>query len=306
MTLLLFVAGLAGLFVGGELLIRGAVALARHFDVPPLVIGLTIVGFGTSSPELLVSVRAAWSGAPDIAIGNVLGSNIANILLILGLSAAIAPVRMPFAALRRDLAVMLGATAALWLMLTGGWVGRVEGLALLAGLGAYLWLCFATSKEAVAAEAPAVRQLPLPVSGALVAAGLVGLMIGARLLVDSATDIARALGLSEAVIGLTIVAIGTSLPELATSLMAARRGHSEIALGNVIGSNIFNILGILGLTALITPIPVDPRFTGLDTALALAVAVAPAAIALLRGRLGRRTGLTFLGLYGLYVVWLAT
>ena len=305
MTILLFLTGLAGLFVGGELLIRGAVALARHFDVSPLVIGLTIVGFGTSSPELLVSIQAAWSGAPDIAIGNVLGSNIANILLILGLAAAIAPVRMPFAALRRDLAVMIAATILLWLMLAGGRVGRAEGLVLLAGLGAYLWLCFTTSKDAVAAEAPAVRQRPLPVSGAMVAAGLIALMVGARLLVDSATDIARAAGLSEAVIGLTIVAVGTSLPELATSLMAARRGQSEIAIGNVIGSNIFNILGILGLTALITPIPVDPRFTGLDIALALATALALVAIAFLYDRLGRRTGAIFLALYALYVIWLA-
>lgn len=300
MALFIFILGLCLLFLGGEFLIRGAVALARSFGVPPLVIGLTIVGFGTSAPELLVSLQAALGGTPDIAVGNVLGSNIANVLLILGLTAAVLPVPVAFARLRRDLMVMAAASALLALMLQGASLTRGEGLILLTALGLYLWRCLGGGPPAALPAAGLGR----PVAFALAAGGLVMLVLGARLMVDSATDMARALGVSEAVIGLTIVAIGTSLPELTTSLLAARRGQSEIAVGNVIGSNIFNILGILGTTALVQPIPVNPAFRGLDLGLTLVAAAGLVAVSYLHDRISRRTGALMVAAYGFYLLWL--
>lgn len=300
MAYLMFVLGLVGLFFGGEFLIRGAVGVAQRFLVPPLIIGLTIVGFGTSTPELLVSLQAALGGAPALALGNVIGSNIANVLLILGLSALITAVPLRLADMRRDFAVMIGATLLLWLMLAGGMVARWEGLVLVAALAVYLWLCL---KGAAGSSAPAdgVVVRPLWKSLAFALLGLVVLMTGARLLVDSSTEIARAFGVSEAVIGLTIVAIGTSLPELATSIVAALRRHPEIAVGNILGSNVFNILGILGVTAAVTPIPVESRFAGLDMGLALAAALAMLAFAALPGRVGRLGGGALLVSYAGYI-----
>ena len=302
MTYLFFALGLVGLFIGGEFLIRGAVALARRLGVSPLIIGLTIVGFGTSAPELLVSVQAAFDGSPDIALGNVLGSNIANILLILGIAAVAAPMTMKFAHLKRDFAVMIGATIVLWAMLLSGTLSRLDGLLLLTCLAVYLWLSFRTPDHKP--DPDQTQPMGLLPALLLLVAGLAALMVGARLLVDSATEIARALGISEAVIALTIVAIGTSLPELATSVMAARRGQSDIAVGNIVGSNIFNIMGILGATSILHPLSVDARFAGFDIALALAVALAVVALAYLQDKVGRRSGLAMLGTYAVYLVWL--
>ncbi len=301
MTYILFLAGLAGLLVGGEFLIRGAVGLAQRFHVPPLIIGLTIVGFGTSTPELLVSLQAALDGAPALAIGNVVGSNIANILLILGLSAMIVPMMLDFARLRRDFAVMIGATIALWLMLGGGVVSRPEGMLLLAGLGVYLWISLKGAREIP--EGPVVAR-PVWQTALMAVGGLLILMAGAKAMVVSSTEIARAFGVSEAVIGLTIVAVGTSLPEMATSILAAFRKHPELAIGNILGSNIFNILGILGVTATVTPVPVDPRFSGLDIGLALGAALAFLALAALPGRVGRLAGTGLLASYGGYLTLL--
>ena len=303
MLYLAFVAGLLALFFGGDWLVKGAVGIARRYRVPPLVIGLTIVGFGTSAPELLVSVEAALGGTPDIAIGNVVGSNIANILLILGAAAVIFPVAAPFAPVRRDLVVMLGATLVLWAMLAGGTIERGYGLAMLAALGAYLWVSLRAGQGGAEAE----DELPPPLWRAVLEAvgGLVTLVVGARLLVWSASEIARSYGISEAVIGLTVVAVGTSLPELATSVVAALKRQSDIALGNVVGSNIFNILAILGITAVIVPIPVDPRFAGLDIALALAAALLLAGLAFAVGRISRPVGAGMLLAYAGYTGWLA-
>jgi cation:H+ antiporter len=305
---LMFAAGLVGLFVGGEFLIRGSVAVAQRLMVPPLVIGLTIVGFGTSSPELLVSVQAALAGSPAIAIGNVVGSNIANILLILGLSALIIVVPIPLAPMRRDYAVMIAATLILWAMLLSGTVTRGFGALLVAGLGLYLWKALTGTRAPGAKEpdidpaiAAAAVAPPLWKSLPAVLAGLVILMVGARLLVDSATEIARAFGVSEAVIGLTIVAIGTSLPELATSILAAIRRQPEISVGNILGSNIFNVFCILGVTALIAPIPADPRFARLDMVVALAAALAMLALAAMRGKVGRFGGAGLLAGYAGYL-----
>lgn len=304
MTYLLLSIGLLGLFLGGELLVRGAVGIARRFGLSPLVIGLTVVGFGTSTPELLVSLQAALDGTPAISIGNVVGSNIANILLILGVSALIAPLAMAWAGLKRDMVVMIAATIALGAMMIGGVLGRAEGALMLGALALYLWAAMRQG-GAGAEDQDESPVPPLWKSAAFTLAGLVGLMIAARLLIDAATTIARDFGISEAVIGLTIVAVGTSLPELATSVVAAIRRQTEIAVGNVVGSNIFNILGILGMTALITPVPVDARFLWVDMPVALAVAALLALAAWRWGRLSRWGGAGMLAAYGAYVAAMA-
>jgi len=303
LTYLIFALGLTALFFGGDILIKGAVGLAHRFHVPPLIIGATIVGFGTSTPELLVSLQAALAGSPALALGNVIGSNIANILLILGVAAVIVAVPLPAAAAARDFAFMIGATVLLWVMLGGGAITRPEGLMLLAGLAVYLWLSLRAARAAPPPE-EAIACRPLWQSLCLALAGLVLLMVGARFLVDSATEIARALGVSEAVIGLTIVAVGTSLPELAASILAALRRHPELAVGNILGSNVFNILGILGITAAVAPVPVDARFSVFDIALALAAALAMAAFAVTTGRMGRVGGAGLLAVYGGYIAML--
>lgn len=299
MTYLLFVLGLVALFFGGEYLVRGATAIAKHFRLSPMVIGLTIVGFGTSAPEMLVSVQAAMAGQPAIAIGNVLGSNIANILLILGISALIAPLIIPVRKLWRDLGFMLLATAVIWVMLLDGSVTRFDGLLLVAGLIIFLATAFLTGKVEV--EEANEGDIPQWKAWAMTLGGLVVLVIGARLLVDSSTEIARAFGISEAVIGLTIVAVGTSLPELATSVIAAIRKQTEIAVGNIVGSNIFNIFGILGTTALIAPIPADPRFASVDMPWVAGAAIGLTVLAFVLGGLPRIAGALLLAAYAGYV-----
>lgn len=298
MTYLLFAIGLAALFFGGEFLVRGASAVARHFRLSPMVIGLTIVGFGTSAPEMLVSVQAGLAGQPAIAIGNVLGSNIANILLILGISALIAPLLIPVRKLWRDLGFMLAASVTIWVMLLDGNVTRLDGILLLVGLGIFLIVAFATSKSE---DSATTDDMPQWKAWAMTLGGLVILVIGARLLVDSATDLARAFGISEAVIGLTIVAVGTSLPELATSVIAAIRKQTEIAVGNIVGSNIFNIFGILGTTAVLAPIPAEARFAAIDMPWVMGTAVGLTVLAAILGGLPRIAGVALLVAYGGYV-----
>ncbi|MGX0876269.1 cation:H+ antiporter [Roseovarius sp. MBR-154] len=302
MDYLYLLAGLVGLFIGGEALVRGSVGIARRLSIPPLLIGLTVVGFGTSTPELLVSVDAAWRGVPDIALGNVLGSNIANILLIVGVSALVWPIRVTGRAVRRDLAVMLAAALALVPIFALGQVGRPAGFILLAGLAAYLVWAYRHPGEAVP-DLPGTMPSGL-MSALTVLGGLVALMLGARFLVDGAVSIARGYGISEAFIGLTIVAVGTSLPELATSLIAALRRQSEIAIGNIVGSNIFNILGILGATAVFAPIPVAGRFLAFDLPVMIAASLLLAGLLLMRPVIGRAVGAMMLAGYGAYV-WLA-
>jgi len=242
-SLLLILGGFVLLLGGGEVLVRGAVGMAARLGLSPTVIGLTVVGFGTSMPELLTSLSAAVAGSPGIAVGNVVGSNIANVLLILGAAALLAPVTGD-RSLTRDLVAMAGASLLLLAVVLTGALGRLSGLALIAGLAVYLWLVFRSAPDDGADDLPpAPSALPLAIS--LFAGGLLVTVIGARLLVSGAVDIAGALGVPEVVIGLTIVAVGTSLPELVTSLIAARKGESGLALGNVIGSNIFNLLGRL-------------------------------------------------------------
>ena len=298
---LLIVLGLAGLFVGGEWLVRGGAAIALRFALPPLLIGLTVVGFGTSTPELLVSVDAALRGAPDIAIGNVVGSNIANILLIVGLTALVWPIRVSVGTLRRDTAVMMLAAIALVPLFIAGGIGRLTGAILLAGLVAYLVWAYRSSSAESDAEAPEIAPRPLWKSVAFVLLGLVALVFGARFLVNGAVSIARDFGISEAFIGLSIVAVGTSLPELATSLIAAFRRQSEIAIGNVVGSNIFNVLCILGITAMIQPIPVAGRFATFDLPVMIAVSAVLTFLLLTRPVIGRGVGAALLAAYAVYL-----
>ncbi|MGB3279441.1 MAG: calcium/sodium antiporter [Pseudorhodobacter sp.] len=302
MEILYILGGLIGLFLGGEALLRGAVGLAQAARLSPLVIGLTVVGFGTSTPELLVSLKAALDGVPDIALGNVVGSNIANILLILGVSALIWPLHVQAGGMRRDALAMVGAAVMLLGLVALGTIGRAAGLALVLGLVAYLWI--ALRQSAPDDAAPTSPERPIWASALWVGAGLAGLMLGAGFLVDGAVILARKIGMSEAFIGLTIVAVGTSLPELATSLVAALRRQSDIALGNIIGSNIFNVLGILGLTAAITPVAAEARFAQFDVPVMLAVSVVFGALLWRGNKIGRVAGALSLGLYVAYV-WAA-
>ncbi|MBO9506472.1 calcium/sodium antiporter [Thalassospira sp. A3_1] len=309
MEYLMLLAGLAGLFFGGEALVRGSVGIAQRLAMPPLLIGLTVVGFGTSTPELLVSVDAALRGVSDIALGNVVGSNIANILLIVGVSALVWPIRVSGDTLKRDTAVMMAAAIILVPIFAFGMMGRVAGGILFASLVAYLVFAYRQSRNgpnAPLADEGDLPVLPVPVRGLWlsliwVIGGLVALMFGARFMVDGAVTIARTFGVSEAFIGLTVVAVGTSLPELATSLIAALRKQSEIAIGNIVGSNIFNILGILGLTAIIAPIPVASRFLTFDLPIMIAASLV-LTLLLRRQTVGRGIGIVMLVAYGGYVL----
>ncbi len=302
MDYLFIVAGLVGLFFGGDALVRGSVGIARRLAIPPFLIGLVVVGFGTSTPELLVSVDAAWRGVPDIAIGNIVGSNIANILLIVGLTALIWPIKLIGGTLRRDTGVMLAAALVLVPIFATGQIGPVWGSALIAALAAYLaWVYLHTSEPAT--EEMAVTA-SLSSSALWAVGGLLALMAGARFLVDGTVSLARGYGISEAFIGLTIVAVGTSLPELATSLIAAFRRQSDIAIGNIVGSNIFNVLGILGVTAVVAPIPVAARFVSFDLPVMIAASLVLTGLLLTRPAIGRVIGLGMLAAYAAYV-WAA-
>jgi len=288
LTYIMLAGGLLGLFLGGDWLVRGASQIAARFNVPPLIIGLTIVGFGTSTPELLVSLQAAFDGLPGISVGNVVGSNTANILLILGVAGIIAPPIADFMNMRRDLFWMLGAALVMPVIIASGYVGRIEGAALITGLIIYLGLSFRAMRNDPTEALPSDVNL-LHAAGFTIA-GLIAVMVGAKYLVESATIIARHLGVSEAMIGLSIVAIGTSLPELATTVAAAIKGEREIALGNIIGSNIFNILAILGLTGLIIPIPVDTRFMSFDVPVMICATLLILGLIYVRGEISRIAG----------------
>lgn len=253
--------GLVLLFFGGEGLVRGSAALARRLGLTPLVVGLTVVAFGTSAPELVVCVQAALAGQGDIAIGNVLGSNSLNIGLILGLTALIYPLKVQLQILLIDMPIMVGASLLAAWMLADRTISRPEGALLFAGIVAYtvFTVLYATKvKPSAEVAAEFAESVPMP-TGSLwrdllfIAAGLALLVAGSHFLVEGAVRLARGFGISEAIIGLTIVALGTSMPELVTCLVAAWKKESDIALGNIIGSNIFNILGILGVATLARP-----------------------------------------------------
>jgi len=333
MTVVWLIVGLVTLTVGAEVLVRGASGLARAVGLPALVIGLTVVAYGTSAPELAVSIKAGWMNQADLALGNVVGSNTFNVLFILGVSALIVPLVASRQLIRLDVPVMIGVSLLVWALAGNGMVGRVEGAVLLAGMAGYTaWLIVLgrkqTRREAQGADASAERhggagpgdaddpeaaaspaeRKPggLLVAGLFVVVGLALLVLGARWLVDSAVLLAQAWGVSDLLIGLTILAAGTSMPEVATSVVASIRGQRDLAIGNVVGSNIFNLLGVLGASAVIAPdgVAVNGAVLGFDLPVMVAVALACLPVFFTGGRISRGEGAVFLGYYAAYVLFL--
>lgn len=313
-TLTTFFCGLLLLIAGAEGLVRGASALALRLGVSPLLIGLTVVAFGTSAPELAVSVDAALNDNGAISLGNIIGSNICNIALILGLAALIQPMRVQTSLLTQQIPIMIGASVLLWVMLLDESLSLWDGVLLFSSIVAYIIFSYRQSKlEGSAVEPPAViDSLPAAGTGLLgrmwfclliIALGLAALVSGGSLLVESAVAIAQWFQVSETLIGLTIVAVGTSLPELATSIVAAVRKQDDIAIGNIVGSNIFNILGILGLASILSPIS-SASFEQSDFVVMLALAVLLLPLAWTGRRLGRIEGLILLAAYMGYVYYL--
>ena len=309
------VGGFILLFLGGEFLVRGSVAIAERLRISKLVVGLVIVGLGTSAPELLVSIQAVLSGSPDIAVGNVVGSNIANILLVLGVAALIVPIVNSDSGIRRDVTVMAVVSAALVAVLLQGEISRPAGVAMLGALALYLAITYGLERRRKASafthkaeDAEMTKDIPLsaPLAGGAAVLGIGLLVIGANLMVGGATGIARDFGVSEAVIGLTVVAIGTSLPELATAIVASLRRHADVVLANIVGSNIFNVLAILGVTAVISPIPIAERFATVDGPIMLGVALTAAILLFTVKRIGRPLGAVLLAAYAAYILMQGT
>jgi cation:H+ antiporter len=310
-----FLLGLAALVAGAEALVRGASKIALTLGISPLVVGLTIVALGTSAPEVAVSVGAVLNDRHDLAIGNVVGSNILNVLLVLGLSALIAPVVVHSQIVRQEVPIMIGATVLLVLMLADGSLGRLDGLVLVVSLAAYVIFLVRQSRAETQATreayadafgAPASWDSRLPAQVLLILAGLALLVLGSNWLVDASAAFARAMGVSELVIGLTVVAVGTSMPEVAASMMAAFRGERDIAVGNVIGSNTFNILGCLGVAGLVSSdgLTVAPAVLNFDLWVMVAVAAASLPIFLAGQEIGRGKGAMFVAYYAAYVTYL--
>lgn len=300
-------AGLVLLLLGAEVMIRGAVALARRLNISPHVIGLTVIAFGTSAPELFVSLKAALAGSPGIAIGNVIGSNVANILLMIGTVGVITPFVCRGAPLKRDGMVLIGGTLLFVLAGIHGTIERWHGGLLLLLLFAYLIYCYVAERRSTsslhAKEVEEFDQIPegFLKSGLYTVGGLIAVLVGARFLVDGAIVVAHVAGISETVIGITVVAIGTSLPELATTVVAALRRHSDVALGNIIGSNIFNTLGILGTVALVTPLPIPPEVMSADLWIMVAVTLAFVGLALRLPAFNRPWAMLFFLAYTMFI-----
>jgi cation:H+ antiporter len=312
MDLILVFVGLAILLASGDVLVRGAVALSLRMGVPALIVSLTIVAFGTSAPELLVSVKSALEGAPGIAFGNVVGSNIANVLLVLGIPAMISRIDGRDCDSRRSYGQMMVASLVFILLCFQGPLVWMHGLVLLSMLAYMLWDAYAAASRArngidvatdVADEQledadPDMARWKI---AAYILVGIIGLPIGAHLLIDGARAIALEAGVSEAAIGLTLVALGTSLPELATTVVAAIRRQADVAIGNVIGSNIFNIVAIMGVASFFGPLAVPPSLLRVDLWVMLACAVVLAPYVLGHARMGRRVGIAFTLAYAVYV-----
>jgi len=305
--------GIVFLIIAGDWMVRGAAALARHWGVPALIVGLTIVAFGTSAPELVVGVQAVLQGAGQLAAGNVIGSNIANVLLALGLPALIMAIPTNMTGVARNTLVCLFATI---LFITLAFINSPlvmwQGGILFAGIIIYLFWMFRLSKAGI--HDPILDEMTeieegedgLPtnvwVSFLYVVVGIIGLVVGGKLIVDNAVLIAGAMGVSETIIGLTIVAIGTSLPEIATVVVASYRGHSEVAIGNVLGSNVFNLCAVMGATALTGPVLIEPQLLTFDVWVMLASSAALLVFVLRRQPIGKFTGVIFLIGYILYML----
>ena len=317
MTLAMFVLGLATLVAGAQIMVRGSSKLALSFGISPLVVGLTVVAFGTSAPELAVSVRSSWGGQVDIALGNVVGSNIFNVLFILGLSALMAPLLVAPQLIRQEVPLMIAASLLAFGLAFDGGIGRADGALMFGLLLAYtVFLIRQSRRESKATQDEYAQEFAAPVAAAwdrhwgmqlaLIVAGLVLLVVGANWLVEAAVSFARSLGLSEMVIGLTIVAAGTSLPEVTTSLVATLRGERDIAVGNVIGSNIFNVLGVLGLSSLVAPqaLAVAPAMLSFDMPVMIGVALACLPIFFTGHVIARWEGALFLAYFIAYTAYL--
>lgn len=312
LVILLFVIGLLALVVGSEALVRGASRIAAGLGISALVIGLTVVAFGTSSPELAVTLKASLAGQSDISLGNIVGSNIANILLVLGLTALATPVTVERQLIRSEIPVMIAASLYVYLSALDGLIGRIDGLVMVAGLVGYnYWAIRAAARERIRPDAEVIeaerdirkhgRHWTVHVGMVLLGLGL--LIMGSRWMVDGAVTFARHLKVDELIIGLTIVAVGTSLPEIATSLVAGLRGEQNLAVGNVIGSNILNILLVLGITALIAPAGIAVQPVALEFTIPVMVVVALACIPIFFSgyRVSRIEGGVFLGYYIAYI-----
>jgi cation:H+ antiporter len=309
--------GLVILLLAGDVLVKGAVNLSLRLGIPALIVSLTIVAFGTSAPELLISIKSILDGVPGLALGNVVGSNTANVLLVLGIPALLSGLHAA-SDTRRTYNLMMAGTALFIVLAFMGPFTWWHGLILLGLLSVILFDAARTARAHRAANGKATAAAPLEEEaleeadpdmpwwqiGLYVALGLVGLPLGADLLVDSSVAIATTYGISETVIGLTLVAVGTSLPELATTVMAAIRKHADVALGNVIGSNMFNLLAIIGISSLVGPIPVDPEILRFDLWVMLAASAALAPVVFLRWPMGRIVGLVFTALYAGYITLL--
>ncbi len=301
--------GLIYLLMGGDLLVRGAVALARRTRVPPVVVALSVVAFGTSLPELVVTVRAVLTGYSEIGIGNIVGSNIANALLVVGAPAIIHPLACTERTARRNSVIMVGISILFVLLCLQGGLGRTAGVALLMLMAVLVWYTARTTvAQRDADEAPELEWvLGLPTKTRMIAlfivAGAIGLPLGARMLVDAAVVVAEQLEISNVVVGLTIVALGTSLPEIATSVVAAYQRQAGVAMGTAIGSNVFNILGIMGVAALVSPVPIAVPTSFLSLDLPVMVFTASLlAFFVWRRRLGRLAGISLVLGYGVYLV----
>lgn len=318
MDYLLITAGLVLLFIGGEALVRGSVVISKRLGISAILIGVVVVGFGTSTPELLVSVQASLAGQPDIALGNVVGSNIGNVLLILGLAAVITPIVCTDKAIRRDSIAVVGASLMLFALALLGEINQISGMLMVAALVCYLVYAYkAERQEKLALEKAGSTgtaheheaeqfesKLGLGVSILMSIAGIVMLVFGADFLVEGASNIARNLGVSEAIIGLSLVAVGTSLPELAAAISAALKKNSDVIIGNILGSSLFNILSILGIASIIKPIPVTGQIAVFDIPFALAIAVVSMGIITVLKKFGRLTGFVFLAIYATYIAWM--
>ena len=314
LSFIVFGVGLLGLYFGAEWLVRGAARLARSFGVSVLIVGLTVVAFGTSMPEMVVSVLASIRGQADVATGNVVGSNVFNLAAILGVSALIHPLTVQARLVSRDMSLMLIASLLIAGLALDHAFGRVDGLILLAAFVGYALLMIRAARYATPRVEEEYREFEVaqalePPDVArwknflLIPTGLVALVVGARLLVDAAVEFARAVGVSELVIGLTIVAAGTSLPELATSVVAAFRRETDIAVGNIVGSNIFNGLAILGTSAVIHPLNVARPLLRIDIPVMIAISLLTILLARTRLRIDRWEGAVLLGTYGFFT-WL--
>jgi cation:H+ antiporter len=315
LTYVFLLVGLVLLTIGGDILVRGATSAAKILKVSPLLIGLTLVGFGTSTPELVTGLTAALAGSPGIAIGNVVGSNTANILLILGITALILPLTVDRAAFRRDGAMLVFSALACLAVVLLGVLDRWVGVVFLGCLIGYVVWAYKSEAKAADAEADMHKHIaedaPAGPTNLWLALGLalLGIAItigGARLLVDNAIVLAKGFGISDTIIGLTIVAVGTSLPELITSVIAALKKHSDVALGNIIGSNIYNVLGILGITALIKPIPIPQQIAQVDIWVMLGATALLIVFVRTGMKIMRWEGAAFIVAFAAYTAWLVS